>query len=539
MTTPNRTNLFFPGILAILMVIPAFFVNLGITPLIEDESIRSLVSLEMIYSGDYITPTVGGSLYFNKPPLFNWIIATFFRIGGPNELMLRLPVVISLLLFSLTIFLSVKKHLGTRIAFITALTFLTCGRILTYDSLKGLIDILFSWILFGNFMVLFNGFTRNKLFSAFLKSYLLLIPAFMLKGLPALVFQGLTMVTLVFYFHRWRSFRILFSFTHILSILLFLGVTSVYYVVYFRENPGTSEEMFSIIFQQSARRTALKFGFEATMVHLLTYPFEFINHFLPWTVLIVLFFLKKSRQLLKDQFITVLLLIFLVNITIYWTSPESFARYVLMLVPMLYIVLIFLFENANRQNRTIRFFYYGFLACMLLIFLVSASVPFLRATAGREHILAKTVFLLVFEGLIFYLSIKRSQDILLNTALFLLVVRIGFNWFVLTHRVDHMEKSMKRIYARNIGHFVRNQEIYVYGKPFKYFDEDSSVKYISFFTRFYISAEAGKIIRDSDIIKPGCFYLVKKEDLKGKQYIDYSGLGIIRDRDPRFLVQFR
>jgi hypothetical protein len=42
MAINKHDNLLFPGILAILLVFPSFFINLGITPVIEDEAIRSL-----------------------------------------------------------------------------------------------------------------------------------------------------------------------------------------------------------------------------------------------------------------------------------------------------------------------------------------------------------------------------------------------------------------------------------------------------------------------------------------------------------------
>ena len=39
-----------------------------------DEAIRSLVALEMKLSGNLITPTLHGEYYYNKPPLYNWIL---------------------------------------------------------------------------------------------------------------------------------------------------------------------------------------------------------------------------------------------------------------------------------------------------------------------------------------------------------------------------------------------------------------------------------------------------------------------------------
>lgn len=534
----NEVNIL--ALAAVLLCFPAFFINLGITPVIEDEAIRGLVSLEMMFSGDYITPTIGGSYYYNKPPLFNWLVIQSFRTGGYNEFMLRLPTVISMLLFAFTIFCTVRKHLGNQIALTAALMFLTCGRILTYDSLKGLIDIVFSWVLFINFIVLYNGIRKRNYISTFLLSYFLLAIAFMLKGLPAIVFQVFTLITILYISEKWNFIRILLSYKHMLGVVLFILLLGSYYLLYFKQNPESLRELISVTFNQSTRRTALRHGILASMKHLITYPFEFIGHFLPYTILVVYFFKKGSRFLLANNFIKTCIWAFILNITIYWFSPESFARYVFMVVPMLYVVLAYLFQH-NAEWKFSKFLYYLFLAFFLLFTLSAALIPFLKATSFREHAIPKTMFLVISLLITIYYYLRSARvNMLVYTAIVLLIVRIGFDWFVLTHRVDNMEQAVKRTEAKKIGKFAKNHTVYVYGEPFKFHDEDAkSKKYISFLTRFYISAESHKTITNSGIIMPDCYYLVREKDIEGKPHVDYSHIGITKDKEPRFLVKFK
>ena len=40
------------------------------------------VAQEMRFRGDWITPTLNGSPYLNKPPLLYWLIALSMAIGG-------------------------------------------------------------------------------------------------------------------------------------------------------------------------------------------------------------------------------------------------------------------------------------------------------------------------------------------------------------------------------------------------------------------------------------------------------------------------
>jgi hypothetical protein len=534
--TARNPHLLILAVVAIILIIPAFFINLGITPVIEDEATRGLVSLEMDYSGHYFTPTVGGSFYYNKPPLFNWIVLTFFKAGGYNELMIRLPVVISLLLFGLTIFLVVRKQLGDKIALTTALIFVTCGRILIYESLKGLIDIIFSWVLFCNFILLYEGIKKQKYFLAFLFSYILMAIAFLLKGLPAIAFQALTIIVLLSYWKKWKGLKVLFFPAHLAGVLAFLALIASYYLIYFHHNSGSYKELFSVLLEQNTRRTVLKYGILSTIGHLFTYPFETIGHFLPWTLLVIYFFKKGVRKLLAGDFIICSLLVFFVNIIPYWTSPESFPRYILMLIPLLFLVLVHLYEEDVVQNSIFtKVLYRLFLGCFVLFLLVCCSIPFLSATAGRHFIVLKTFFLLVSIGTILYFYVKHPQYMLIYTALFLLVVRIGFNWFVLTHRVDHMADAISRNQAKEIGAFVEHKNVYVYGEPYRDWDE-SKPKYLDFFYRYYISTQAHKIIRNSDKPDTSSYFIVDPYYLKNKCFKTYMVLSIPGEEKPRLLV---
>jgi 4-amino-4-deoxy-L-arabinose transferase-like glycosyltransferase len=71
-----------------------------------------------------------------------------------------------------------------------ALMVLTSGRILFWDSMLGLIDICFSAVIYLNFMVLFYFGKQEQWKKMFLYSYLLMSAAFLLKGMPAIVFPG-------------------------------------------------------------------------------------------------------------------------------------------------------------------------------------------------------------------------------------------------------------------------------------------------------------------------------------------------------------
>jgi 4-amino-4-deoxy-L-arabinose transferase-like glycosyltransferase len=178
-------------VLALILFFPAFLINLGDQTFIDDEATRALVAFEMIQSGDYVTPTEGGDIYLRKPPMFNWLVAFSFKIFGEySEFAARIPMIVSLFFLTLAVFVLYRRELGNELAVISALMFLTCGRIIIYESLVGLIDLTFSLLTFSLFILIYKAFNQGNMLKLFIAAYVLTGISFLLKGLPAIVFLG-------------------------------------------------------------------------------------------------------------------------------------------------------------------------------------------------------------------------------------------------------------------------------------------------------------------------------------------------------------
>ena len=169
--------------LILVLLVPALLINLGIVTLIDDEALRALVGLEMKYSGNFIAPTVNGEFYYKKPPLYNWILLSFFELTGTvNEWTVRLPTVFFLIAYASTIFYYLRKHFSFHLSFLGALMMITCGRMLFYDSMLGLIDTCYSWTVFVSFMVVYHSFEKEEWLKLFVLSYLLAAVGFLMKN---------------------------------------------------------------------------------------------------------------------------------------------------------------------------------------------------------------------------------------------------------------------------------------------------------------------------------------------------------------------
>jgi 4-amino-4-deoxy-L-arabinose transferase-like glycosyltransferase len=149
--------------LTLALALPVLLLNIGRMPLLVDEPIRALVALEMHYSGHFFQPTLQGLPYYNKPPLFNWLLIALFRLTGrQDEFVLRLPTVAALLLYTAVIWRVLRPRLGSKIAFTVALAFATSGRVLFYDSFFGLIDLWHAGLTWLGFMAIWHYGERGQ-----------------------------------------------------------------------------------------------------------------------------------------------------------------------------------------------------------------------------------------------------------------------------------------------------------------------------------------------------------------------------------------
>jgi len=374
MKTLNIPNYFW-YLLALLLCVPAFLINLELITLNEDESIRALVALEMKLSGDFFTPTLNGSLYYSKPPLYNWILNLSFLICGHiNEWALRLPTLLFLGIYAVSIYYYSNKYYNRNFAFINALLFVTCGRILFWDSMLGYIDMCYSWVTYMELMVIFHCYQKGQYLRLFLLSSFLAAIGFMLKGFPTILFQGLSLA--VFFGYK-KEIKRLFSKEHLFGILLFTAIVGSYYFYYYGANP--ENKVITGLLDQSTRRTIMhdKHGIWDIVRHFFTYPFQNTYDFFPWSIMIIYLFRRDLIKILfENEFIKYCAVIFGVNILVYWTSVEVYPRYILMLIPILFTVFLY-FHKRHYDNHTLLYkvFIYFSISTIIVGGLLSLAFP--------------------------------------------------------------------------------------------------------------------------------------------------------------------
>jgi len=288
----DKTEKVFLFVILVLCV-PAFFLNLGMLVFNEDEAIRALVAYEMLYNNDYIVPTLNGEPYYYKPPVYNWFIVIIYKLTGViNEFTSRLPTLLFLSLFSFIIYKTNRIYLSAKMSLLIALAYLTCGRVLFWDSFMALIDIGYSVVSYLTIFLSYHYYQKEKYFEFFVITALLTAIGYLMKGFSSFIFY-LASIGAVLLFKR--DLKKLYTGIGFLTGLLVMGsIIGAYYWLYNQSHDASNT--LGPLMDQSTRRTVLRFGVLNVIKHFFTYPFENLYHFYPWVLPGLLLLNSKIRK---------------------------------------------------------------------------------------------------------------------------------------------------------------------------------------------------------------------------------------------------
>jgi 4-amino-4-deoxy-L-arabinose transferase-like glycosyltransferase len=195
--------------------------GLGVPEFKGEETTRLLPAIEMLQTGQWAQPYIGGEVYRKKPPGINWIVAAFFAVGGESEFVARLPSAILLLAAALQIVWMPVPGLGVAgrgmcaIALLTNVSMVEKGRLIeieaTYAALTSL--AIFGWL---------SMWSRGRRgWRTWLQAGALLTVGMMVKG----PFQaGLFYLVVLAVAWRTRTVRKLISLPHAAGLALVIGV---------------------------------------------------------------------------------------------------------------------------------------------------------------------------------------------------------------------------------------------------------------------------------------------------------------------------
>jgi 4-amino-4-deoxy-L-arabinose transferase-like glycosyltransferase len=497
-------------IACLILLIPALFINLGKMPLFGDEPIRGLVALEMIFSDNWVAPTLNGELYFKKPPFYNWLVAgTIQLFGSASEWVIRLPALIPLLLYALTIYLVFKPYTGFKTAFLSAFFFVTCGRILIYSSLLGHIDFFYACLTFGSFMWIFYMYERRLWLALFSGSYILAAIGFLCKGMPSIVFQGLTLIA---WFTYQGQFKRLFYWQHFVGGFGFLALIGIY--AFFYQQSGSLEALISTLWSQSSKRTILEQPVLSTIIHLLSYPFQMLYHILPWSLLVVFLFRRDWWQKIRqNRLLTFSVITLAGNIWVYWISPATLPRYIFMLYPFLFLLFAYFYQLSIQEGRfhKVRKVLEGLFGIAAVVLALSFWIPVFKPDlVHTSGIFWKAAILFALMVVLIGLFWKLKEQRIVIMILVLLAMRTAFSTFILPTRAVNSKYPLLRESAHQVAEITQ-------GRPLHLLKDTR----LSLEQSFYITRERQSVLKTvapDTLKKPKGYYIGSDTALRSLDY---------------------
>lgn len=114
-----------------------------------DEPRFALIARDMVASGDWLIPRVGGELYSDKPPLFMWMTAVFYWITGDLRIAFLLPSLLAGVGMLMLTYDLARRLWGPQTALHAGLLLLLCVQF-TAQARSAQLDALVSfWITLG------------------------------------------------------------------------------------------------------------------------------------------------------------------------------------------------------------------------------------------------------------------------------------------------------------------------------------------------------------------------------------------------------
>jgi|RhiMetdeSRZDD1v2_1073273.scaffolds.fasta_scaffold32811_6 4-amino-4-deoxy-L-arabinose transferase-like glycosyltransferase len=310
---------------AILLVVclTLFFFRLGDIPLFDrDEGLHAVTSKEMVVSGDWVTTKFNGENFYDKPVLFNWLVALSFEALGFTELAARLPAAILGLGCVIVTYLLGRKMYDPMTGFVsgtilaTSPEFIVLSRAVVHDiSLVFFITLALFFFYLG-----FSSAAHRKLY--FLLFYAALGCAVLSKGPVGIILPGMIIAIFLTLTGKRRFMKEL----QILpGVVIVLAVAAPWYVLISLRNSDYLDYFV---------RLNLSYFFSSNVAH--ARPFYYyipilLGGFSPWSFFLPLQFIHSLWRPTKsvDERALFLFLWFAVIFLFFSAASSKLATYIL------------------------------------------------------------------------------------------------------------------------------------------------------------------------------------------------------------------
>ncbi|OLY92169.1 hypothetical protein BUE76_09895 [Cnuella takakiae] len=517
-------------------------INLGVMELDGEEPRRAIISLEMLESGNYFSPTQFGWLYYNKPAFFNWILIAFIRLfGNASEFVLRLPSLLFYLLWAAIHYRFSCRFMDKGLALLSAFMLLTSADIYFYGLANGAeIDIFYSFVVYLQVIAIFHYYQQRQWSMLYLVSYLLCAIGFLTKGFPSLLFEGLTLTALCIYN---RSLKAVLRWQHVAGAMIFIIVCGAYLWAFSLK--GDEVYLLANLLNESVAKSAVGVRSNRVLEKSVAYPFLLLKLVAPWSLLLLLLFNQSVRRMaFQNAWVRFSVLFIACNIWVYWLTGQPKARYVYIFAPFASVVFVTLLRSWAQTkpalvNKVLK--YPGW------IFLIATAgvlaLPFITATALW---LAIPVALLLGAFTWFYFQVRAALRLWLFIAG---IILLRLTYAVVLIPILHRAKAYYQTPMAEVAAKFGNGPLTYYAPPeklavqafYRYLPVSSDTvltpKHIVSQLSYYYYRNTGQLMRYDTVQRAGANMVSYAEDLKANGFVVIKQMG--PKREPGTLVFYR
>lgn len=407
-----------------------YFILLGSRPLfVPDEGRYAEIVREMVENRDFITPTLNGIKYFEKPVLFYWLEAASIKIGGLNLWALRTPNAFLALLGCLLTYLTARKLYDRTTSLLSALIFGTSTLYFVMSHMISLdlpVTLFLTACLYFFLLGISQENAKNHRFffwGAAVTSAL----AVLTKGLIGIVFPIIIIGSFIVLTRQWIILKRSYLFS---SLIIFLLIVVPWHWLVAQKNP----EFFYFYFIEQ---------------HFLRYTNPDVGHynpawffipclmagFFPWIIFLpqaiysqcVLIFKNRCKYQTDLYF----LIWFVVIFAFFSLSKSKLIPYILPIFPPLAILTArylraLLLKPKTTLDVKISYFILAVVSfCIAFMFIeLPTRIPMTNPKQAAIYLNLAALFILtgsLLACLFAYFSLKKALIItIMTTALFLL-----------------------------------------------------------------------------------------------------------------------
>jgi 4-amino-4-deoxy-L-arabinose transferase-like glycosyltransferase len=389
-----------------------FFLFLGTRHLtIPDEGRYPEIAREMLNSGNWVTPTINGVPFLDKPIFYYWIEATSMKLFGVNTWAIRIPGALTGIIGILAIYLFGQRFYNRKTGLLAALV-LASSPLYFLSAHYANMDLEvanFLWISFFFFILAIQYPWRSKSRRLYVYiAYLLAACACLTKGLMGIAFPAMAIGIWIIVTNNWRVILQM----HIPEGIIIIAICVLPWgYLATLQNPDFLS--FYFYYQQIHRFVGT--GFNNSFGPWFYFAVIFIA-ILPWSILIPSNIIEglhalKTKQ--KQNNITLLVLIWVISIFVFFTIPASkIIGYIIPIIaPLTLLIAISISRNISSPSKTFLVSLYIISILLMAMSLALIVFPFIHTpfTTTLYQAFIPTGCILFLSGLYSFISTNRKK----------------------------------------------------------------------------------------------------------------------------------